>query len=204
MQGLDEPQARFKVVFRGELLANHSVPEVRLRLQESLLLKEQQLDRLFSGKPTILRKGLTEVEASRYKSRLAALGAKLELHREQPSSPPLAPAAPAPPKVSAPANTSTPAALTLEPIDQSFTAPAHHRVTDEPAEIETVIKEQPRDSAAVFEIPILAAMVLIVVGIFFVLIYTPLPSGLFKNGFIVGVAFIVLGAHKYRKSTASY
>lgn len=83
--------APVQLVFRGEVLAGFRLEDVQRDLGRLLRADEARLKHVFSGRSTVLKRGLPAAEAQRYVSRLAALGARV--HVEPMTAPPSAPAA---------------------------------------------------------------------------------------------------------------
>lgn len=82
--------APVQLVFRGEVLAGFRLEDVQRELGRLLQADEARLKNVFSGRRTVLKRGLAAAEAQRYVSRLAALGA--HVHVEPMPSPSPAPA----------------------------------------------------------------------------------------------------------------
>src|SRR5437762_1990096 len=73
-----------QLVFRGECLAGYDPRVVRQALARALRLDEARTERLFSGKPVVLRRNVDALRADRHIARFAILGAVL---RAEPSKP---------------------------------------------------------------------------------------------------------------------
>ena len=83
--------APVQLVFRGEVLAGFRLEDVQSELGRLLQADEALLKSVFSGRRTVLKRGLAAAEAQRYVGRLAAMGARV--HVEPMPAPPAAPAA---------------------------------------------------------------------------------------------------------------
>lgn len=83
--------APVQLVFRGEVLTGFRLEDVQRELGRLLQADEARLRSVFSGRRTVLKRGLAAEEAQRYVSRLAAMGA--HVHVEPMPAPPPAPAA---------------------------------------------------------------------------------------------------------------
>ncbi|HSD36416.1 MAG TPA: hypothetical protein VLC92_02840 [Rhodocyclaceae bacterium] len=88
--------ARYRVVFRGELVAGFVAEQVMLAASERLHASAQQVATLFSGRKTTLKKGLDAEQARRYASRLSSIGMLVSTEPES-ATPAVALAAPVPP-----------------------------------------------------------------------------------------------------------
>ena len=80
-----------QLVFRGEVLAGFRLEDVQRDLGRLLQADKARLENVFSGRRTVLKRGLAAAEAQHYVGRLAAMGARV--HVEPMPSPPPAPAA---------------------------------------------------------------------------------------------------------------
>lgn len=76
-----------RLVFRGECLEGHDPQSVREAVARALKLDEQRAQRLFSGKPIVLRRQMDSVAAYRLIVRFAQLGARVYA---EPARPPVA------------------------------------------------------------------------------------------------------------------
>lgn len=70
---------RYNLVFRGDIVLGHNLAEVKLRLAKLFKVNETQLERLFSGRPVVIKKSLPKAEADRYSEALFKAGAQVEM-----------------------------------------------------------------------------------------------------------------------------
>lgn len=70
---------RFDLLFRGDIAPGRRLDQVRARVQELFQIDDDRAARLFSGRPTIIRRDLDAAGAERYRAALAAAGALVEL-----------------------------------------------------------------------------------------------------------------------------
>jgi len=70
---------QFDVFFRGDIVAGQSVVEVKERLAGLFKLETAQVEQLFSGRPTSIRRNLDEASARKYEQALLKIGALAEL-----------------------------------------------------------------------------------------------------------------------------
>ncbi len=103
-----------QLVFCGEVLTGFELDVVRREMGRVLRADEVTLAQLFSGRRTVLKRGIEPVDAQRYASRLAALGARVHVE-------PLPAAGPAP--ASAPAAGGGPAIVPPPAEDRRPAAP---------------------------------------------------------------------------------
>ena len=88
------PDTKYAVLFQGELVEGSDHAQVKEAFARLFKLDQERLEKLFAQKRAILKRGLTEQEASRYVTKLRAIGVIVEL---LPLSPPAQPAAAEPP-----------------------------------------------------------------------------------------------------------
>ena len=69
----------FDVFFRGDIVAGQAVVEVKERLAGLFKLEAAQVEQLFSGRPTAIRRNLDEASARKYEQALLKIGALAEL-----------------------------------------------------------------------------------------------------------------------------
>ena len=72
-------EEKVDVFFRGDIVAGENLPEVRERLQQLFNADDQQLQRLFSGRPVAIRRDLDREEGKRYQIAMYKAGAQVEL-----------------------------------------------------------------------------------------------------------------------------
>ena len=70
-------QARFKIVFSGELMPAAQLDEVKANLARLFKSDSAKIDSLFSGNPVALKRDLAEDEAEKYLAALQRAGAKV-------------------------------------------------------------------------------------------------------------------------------
>lgn len=71
--------SRYKLLFRGQVSADHQEPVVRARLQKLLKASDAQLEVMFSGKPVTIKKDADDATVERYLDAFMKAGAKLEI-----------------------------------------------------------------------------------------------------------------------------
>ncbi|MCL2830374.1 MAG: DUF805 domain-containing protein [Betaproteobacteria bacterium] len=65
---------KVRIVFRGEIIAGEVEAQVKQRAAQLFKVSPEQVEKLFSGKPIVLRKELPEEEGPRYRKRLEQAG----------------------------------------------------------------------------------------------------------------------------------
>lgn len=73
-----------QLVFEGECVEGHDPRAVREAVAAALRLDERRVERLFSGRRVVLRRGMGEAKAHRYIARFAMLGAVVRAEPSQP------------------------------------------------------------------------------------------------------------------------
>ena len=68
---------RFRLVFAGDVLEGHRVEDVQRKMAELLHLSQARQDSMFSGKRTVLKKGMVFDDATRYVAKFERIGAKV-------------------------------------------------------------------------------------------------------------------------------
>lgn len=77
----------FEIVFRGDIAPGANFSEVRQRLGELFKADAQQLERLFNGRPSVIRRNLDSATAERYQKAIQQTGALVEVRASQPEVP---------------------------------------------------------------------------------------------------------------------
>ena len=72
---------QFDVFFRGDIVAGQTIVEVKERLANLFKLELAQVEPLFSGRPTAIRRNLDEATAKKYEQALLKIGAVVELRQ---------------------------------------------------------------------------------------------------------------------------
>jgi len=81
---------RYDLVFRGDILLDHSLEQVKQRLQKLRKADAKQVEGLFSGRPVVLKRGLEAGAGQKYLRVLEQAGARARLvprAADQPNSP---------------------------------------------------------------------------------------------------------------------
>jgi hypothetical protein len=78
----------FQVIFRGELLPDWPTEAVKANLAKLFKADEARIEVLFSGRPTIIKRGLSQEEGERYRLLFERAGAVCEVVPSAPLPPP--------------------------------------------------------------------------------------------------------------------
>ena len=117
------PEATYSVIFRGDLQPGYTVTDVKANFARLFKAGPDMVEKLFSGRPLALKKGLSEAQAGQLQATLTKLGAQSIVRAEGESQP--AHSAPAAkvdaPEVAAPA---APAHVPVPPVAQVAPEPA--------------------------------------------------------------------------------
>ncbi|WP_308366222.1 MULTISPECIES: hypothetical protein [unclassified Microbulbifer] len=89
-------QPKYSLVFRGDLMPGYTAADVKANMARLFKAGPETIEKLFSGRPLAIKKGLGKAQAEQLQATLAKLGAQSSLKAEG------EPAAPAPPPSPAP------------------------------------------------------------------------------------------------------
>ena len=73
----------YHVIFNGQLRAGFEAPQVKQALAERMKLSSEKVERLFSGKPQVIKRTASAAEAKKLVALLASLGAIARIHSEK-------------------------------------------------------------------------------------------------------------------------
>lgn len=108
---------RFDLVFRGDIVLGQPLGEVKQRLQQLLKTDAAKIEKLFSGRPVALKRGLDRATGEKYQKVLHKAGAQVSLVPAQRPSGSTGPARPSQPQ-------RQPAGLSLAPVGGFLLNPA--------------------------------------------------------------------------------
>jgi len=119
---------QFDVFFRGDIVAGQAVVEVKERLAGLFKLESAQVEQLFSGRPTAIRRNLDEASARKYEQALLKIGAVAELRPVKVEEAPAAQAVAETPAVGSPTeppakSANTDSGLSLAPAGSDVLRP---------------------------------------------------------------------------------
>lgn len=146
--------ATFEVVFHGQARPGVDAAQARARIGQLFQVDGRQLDVLFSGRRIVIKQGLDEAAADKYRQAIERAGALCEIHPvgteqaapEPPSAPPAAAAVPVAP-AAAPEPTPVSSAAPV-PRDEYMAAFVDVEAPDLPlAELGADMQESYRDYA---------------------------------------------------------
>jgi len=85
---VSEPES-YRVVFAGELLPGHELESVKQRLATTFSMPVEGIEKIFAGKPVVVRANLTREQAQQYHKVFSSAGAviKVQAVRPQPAAP---------------------------------------------------------------------------------------------------------------------
>ncbi|WP_299579190.1 hypothetical protein [uncultured Microbulbifer sp.] len=75
-------QRTYSLIFRGDLVAGYTAGDVKANMARLFKSGPQGVEKLFSGRPLILRKGLSRAQAEQFQATLAKIGAEVTLRDE--------------------------------------------------------------------------------------------------------------------------
>lgn len=73
------PSQPFDIIFSGQLLEGNNLDEVKKRIEKIFKADSDLLDRLFSGKPVIIKSGVDDETATKYRVAFRKAGALIEI-----------------------------------------------------------------------------------------------------------------------------
>ena len=117
---------QFDVFFRGDIAPGQVVSEVKERLAGLFKLEAAQVEQLFSGRPTAIRRNLDGAGAKKYEQALLKIGALAELRPvavEGASAPQAATATPGAPSAEPVEQINTEASISLAPVGSDVLRP---------------------------------------------------------------------------------
>ncbi len=98
------PEDRFDIIFAGELIEGPESAAARARVQRMFKASDAQLERLFSGKPVVIKKGVDLEAAAKYRLTFRQVGALVRIHPSATPAQGVAAKAPPAPLTLLPAN----------------------------------------------------------------------------------------------------
>ena len=225
---MNENQNQYKVVFAGQLMPDMTLEQVKSKLKSQLKLPDKSIARLFNpeGKPIVVKRLDSAEKAELMSAKFAKLGMVLDIEvpefaleiedydttedksepqkqpqevehvKEQPSM------ASAVPHSAASHNTNIGSGrdtveIHNEKVVVQDSQQQEHDVNDGTEEAQVSRIQEVWWSVIYYKWPIIFTLV----GLVFVLAYSPVPEGFLKKGFIIGLVFLVLG---YRSFKARY
>jgi Tfp pilus assembly major pilin PilA/ribosomal protein L40E len=78
----------YRIIFAGEVLPGHEVHTVKQELMRRLKLPQERADKLFNGRPRIIKKGLDEAGARKYLKGMNKIGVLVKVDPPLPASKP--------------------------------------------------------------------------------------------------------------------
>ncbi|MBY6212568.1 hypothetical protein KUV95_13505 [Microbulbifer agarilyticus] len=135
-------ESTYSVIFRGDLEPGYTAADVKANMARLFKAGPETVDKLFSGRPLAIKKGLNLAQAEQLQATLARQGAQSSVKNEAapeaeavPAPRPMeeTPAAPAPVAKSAPVAQAE-GALSLAPMEGNLLK-EHERTTVEPVQV---------------------------------------------------------------------
>ena len=132
-------ELRYSVIFRGDLVAGYTAADVKANMARLFKAGPETIDKLFSGRPLAIKKGLAQPQAEQLQATLAKIGAQSALKAEgDVPAPPPAPSAAAAPEANSP-ETNPPAEAvpdwSLAPMEGNLVK-EHERERSEAVQVE--------------------------------------------------------------------
>ncbi|WP_051940417.1 hypothetical protein [Stenoxybacter acetivorans] len=70
---------KIRIVFRGEIIEGKAKAEVKAHAAQLFKISPERIDRIFSGKPIVLKKDLSADEGLRYQNALEKIGMRAHI-----------------------------------------------------------------------------------------------------------------------------
>lgn len=87
------PEPSYSLIFRGDLLPGYTVADVKANFARLFKTGPEMVEKLFSGRPLAIKKGLSQAQAEQLQAKLAGVGAQTSIKAEGEAAPAPAPAA---------------------------------------------------------------------------------------------------------------
>ncbi|WP_444915638.1 hypothetical protein [Microbulbifer sp. TRSA007] len=75
-------QSTYSLVFRGDLVAGFTAGDVKASMVRLFKSNPQAIEKLFSGRPLVLKRGLSLPQAQQFQANLAKIGAQVSIKDE--------------------------------------------------------------------------------------------------------------------------
>ncbi|WP_444943587.1 hypothetical protein ACJJIK_19165 [Microbulbifer sp. ZKSA006] len=75
-------QSTYSLVFRGDLVAGFTAADVKASMARLFKSNPQAIEKLFSGRPLVLKKGVSLPQAQQFRASLAKIGAQVSIRDE--------------------------------------------------------------------------------------------------------------------------
>lgn len=185
----------YNLIFKGEVEQGFDISVTKRKLASAFKASDEKVEALFSGRPTIIKKGLTFESGVKLQQQLLNIGAKTELELSDiKQSPPVSrkPSVRIPPV--APARPASKVALALQPVQQVAT----------PIEPEPQTEVEEKTSKFSFQQIALSmrrtfAVVLLLLGIACLVVYSPFEDQVIRIGFLLGGLLVFLSYRKLKQ-----
>jgi hypothetical protein len=185
----------FNLVFKGEVALDHDIAATREKLAKVFKASDEKIAALFSGKPMVVKKGLSSEDGIKLQRQMLQLGAITYLES-------------AVVNVRTPPNSSTPAATRRSPAHEKATGiPLTLKPIEEPVSVADSDEQDAADnlSATKFSFPqfnfslrVAFTLLLIIVGVACLAVFSPYPDYVVRKGFAIGGALLFIGLRRLK------
>lgn len=186
----------YNLIFKGEVEEGFDISITKKKLANAFKVSDEKIEVLFSGRPTVIKKGLSFEAGIKLQQQLLNIGAKTDLElSEIKQSPPVSakPSSRIPPV--ARANPVKKAELALQLV-QEVASP----VEEEPAaEIETSKESWLNLSQLVIFLKRALVIIFLLIGIACLVVYSPLSDQVIRTGFLLGGVLVFLSYRMLRQ-----
>lgn len=189
-----EAVMEYNLVFKGEVEEGHDISITKEKLASAFKISNEKVDTLFSGRSTVIKKGLTFESGVKLQKQLLSIGAKTDLELSDVKKVPISPKAP---KRIPPVNQLIPAKkidLVLQPLQ----SPAAE-MDDESNNNDESEKSKFTFPQISFSLSRFVAVIFLLIGVACLIIYSPFTDQIVRKGFVLGGLLVFLGYRKLRQ-----
>ena len=186
----------YNLVFKGEVEEGHDISATKKKLASAFKLTDEKVDTLFSGRPTVIKKGLSFESGKKLQQQLLNIGAKADLELSTVKKSPTAPVKSQSriPPVSQSRPTQK-VELVLQPIQEAVSEDS-----DNPdADAEAMESSRFSFPDIKFSLGRALAVIFFLLGMACLIVYSPFTDYVVRKGFLLGGFLVFIGYRILRK-----
>ncbi len=186
----------YNLIFKGEVEEGYDISVTKKKLANAFKVSDEKIDVLFSGRPTVIKKGLSFESGIKLQQQLLNIGAKTDLELSEIKQFPSASVKPStriPPV--ARANPVKKVELALQPV-QEVVSPAEE---ESAAETETGSESRFNLSQIALFLKRTLIIIFLLLGIACLIVYSPFSDQVIRIGFLLGGLLVFLSYRKLRQ-----
>lgn len=187
----------YNLIFKGEVEEGFDISITKKKLANAFKVSDEKVEVLFSGRPTVIKKGLSFESGIKLQQQLLNIGAKTDLELSEIKQPPSISAKPSSriPPVAPRANPVKKVELALQPVQEVAPTVEESPVT----EIEASKESRFNFSQLVIFFKRTLVIIFLLIGIACLVIYSPLSDQVIRTGFLLGGLLVFLSYRMLRK-----